>query len=116
MMRPQELLAAYPPEIGELAFTLRDLVRQTLPLAREKVIPGWKILAYSRRNMFLYLAPASARVALGFSMGSQLTDPAGLLVRLGRSVNSRNVLLAPGSPIPAEPLRALLLQAYELAH
>ena len=113
--RVEELLSSYPPEIAELSFALRDLVHDTLPFAKEKVIDGWRIVAFSKRNIFLYLAPSSDRVALGFTMGNKLADPAHLLVRLGKAMHSRNVLLQPKTEIPVNALRSMLLEAYERA-
>lgn len=110
-----DLLASYSPEIAELSHAVRDLIHQTLPAAKEKVISGWRILAYSKRNIFLYVSPSTERVAIGFTMGNELADPAGLMVRLGTARNSRNVLLKPGEALPLAPLRSLLLEAYEIA-
>lgn len=110
-----DLLGSYSPEIAELSYTVRDVVHQTLPFAKEKVISGWRILAYSKHNIFLYIAPSRERVAIGFTMGKQLTDSAGLLVRLGTARNSRNVLLKPGGDLPLAPLQSLLLEAYTIA-
>jgi hypothetical protein len=110
-----DLVSGLPEEIVELTFEACDLVRATLPQARERIIAGWRIVAFSKRTIFLYLAPSRTRLAIGFNQGVHLRDPEKLLVRFGNSRESRNLVLPPGSRLPVSALQRLLVQAFDLA-
>jgi hypothetical protein len=110
-----DLVSGVPEEIAELTFEAFDLVRATLPHAKERIVGGWRIVAFSKRTIFLYFAPSRTRLAIGFNQGVHLHDPEKLLVRFGNSRESRNLVLTPGSRLPVSALERLLVQAYDLA-
>jgi hypothetical protein len=59
---------------------------------------------------FGYVNAFTAHVNVGFFLGAQLADPAGLLEGTGK--NMRHVKLRPGTEIEREALAALIQAAY----
>jgi hypothetical protein len=85
---PDALLAGYPPVIQETAAALRNLVREAVPDAIERVRVVWHLIGYDlplRRYgvYFAYVAPERAHVHLGFEYGVFMEDPEGLLQGAG---------------------------------
>jgi len=68
---PELFLEAYPPEIRVIAERLRDVVRQAVPEAVERVRTGWRLIGYDvpvgrRTRYFAFVAPEPEHVHLGF--------------------------------------------------
>lgn len=61
---------------------------------------------------FAYVNAFKAHAAVGFFLGAQLADPAGLLEGEGRRM--RHVKLRPGQALDAEALEALIREAYRV--
>lgn len=59
---------------------------------------------------FAYVNAFKAHAAVGFFLGAQLADPAGLLEGEGKRM--RHVKLRPGQGLDAQALDALILDAY----
>ena len=89
-MTPEELFAAYKPEVEETCVRLRALVREALPKAEETVFEGYKNVSYgtgrSRADgdLICYIAPFKTSANLGFYRGALLPDPHGLLRGTGK--------------------------------
>lgn len=112
------ILYGQAQEVQLLVERLQLLVGEACPEAREKVYPGWKIVAYSLGDkpllgMFCYIGVVKGGVNLGFNQGASLADPLGLLQ--GRGKSNRQVRFRTGKPIPWEAVRSLVENAYALA-
>lgn len=107
---PELFLSGYPPEIQDLAEQLRDVVREAVPEAVERVRTGWRIIGYDipvgRRTLyFAFLAPEPAHVHLGWERGIWMSDPAGILRGAQLDLKKvRYVTYVPGDEIPTDAL------------
>jgi hypothetical protein len=118
---PEVFLSGYDPEIRDIAERLRDVVREAVPDAIERVRAGWRLIGYDvpvgrRTRYFGFVAPEPEHVHLGFEYGVWMTDPEGLL--LGAHLNLRKVRFVtyePGDDIPVEPLVRYTREAADLA-
>jgi hypothetical protein len=118
---PELLLEAYPPEIRVIAERLRDVVRQAVPEAVERVRTGWRLIGYDvpvgrRTRYFAFVAPEPEHVHLGFEHGIWMADPDGLL--LGAHLDLRKVRFVtyePGDAIPRKSLVRYTREAADLA-
>lgn len=89
---------------------LRELVHATAPGADERVIRGWRVIAYDHDGLFCSLKPKRAHVDLGFNRGAALDDPHGLLVGTGK--HARHVRVA--GDFDRDAVVALVAQAHAL--
>jgi hypothetical protein len=117
---PDLFLSGYPPPIVDIAHRLRDIVRDVVPEAIERVRIGWRIIGYDvpvgrRTRYFAFVGPEPEHCHLGWANGIWLTDPDGQLrgahLRL-RKV--RYVTFEPGDPIPVEALRRFTRESADL--
>ncbi len=81
---PEALLEPYPPGHQAIANALRQLVKRAVPLAIERVRPGWGLIGYDvpfgrRTRYFAFIWPEPEHVHLGFEHGVLMDDPDGLL-------------------------------------
>jgi hypothetical protein len=114
-------LSGYAAEIRGIADRLRDIVREGVPEAIERVRIGWRLVGYDvpvgrRTRYFAFVAPEPEHVHLGFEHGAWMADPDGILqgAHLGlRKV--RFVTYRPGDTIPAETLVRCTREAADLA-
>ena len=108
-----ELLTSYSPEIRNLALRLRALILDVIPNALEQVDPSDKIIGYGfgrkYADLICAIAPFKTYVNLMFSKGTELPDPAGLLVGTGK--RARHVKITTASDVDSPALRALLASA-----
>jgi hypothetical protein len=108
-----DLLAAYSPEVRDLALQARALVRDVMPNATEQVDAPAKLIAYGlgskMADTVCVIMPLKAGVNLGFYGGTALPDPAGLLTGTGK--RHRHVRLTTAGDVQAPALRALLRAA-----
>ena len=84
----EELIAASPAGVQELARAVRGLVYEVLPQTVEVVWPrqrsiGWGTGPRKFTEQFAYLMPFKRHVTLGFYRGGELPDPEGLLPTSG---------------------------------
>ena len=105
------LLAPSAPSIRRRVTELRELVQRVAPIADERVIGGWKVVAYDHGGLFCYIKPLRDGVDLGFHHGAELDDPAGLLTGTGKRM--RRVRLAPETPLPIVALEPLVAAALD---
>ncbi len=114
-------LDGYPGGIRDLADGLRDVVRQAVPEAVERVRTGWRLIGYDvpvgrRTRYFAFVAPEPEHVHLGFEYGAWMTDPDGLL--MGEHLKLRKVRFVtytPGDVIPTDALIRYSREAADLA-
>jgi hypothetical protein len=86
----RELIAGRDKTVRGLALQARELILHMVPEAREKVIPGWKIVWYSfdntLRTLFCAIGPLKDRINIYFPQGAALPDPARLLEGSGKKM------------------------------
>jgi hypothetical protein len=118
---PEAFLARYPEPMQVIAETLRDLVRQTVPEAAERVRLGWRLIGYDlpvghRSVYFAYVAPEAGHVHLGFEVGTLMADPEGLLEGAHLHLKKvRYLTFEPDRQIPEESIVALIREAIRVA-
>jgi hypothetical protein len=118
---PDLFLSAYASEIRDIAERLRDIVREAVPEAIERVRSGWRLIGYDvpvgrRTRYFAFVAPEPEHVHLGFEHGAWMTDPDGLLRGAHLDLKKvRFVTYEPDDPIPTDALMRLTREAAELA-
>jgi hypothetical protein len=101
MLSPEALLARYPEDVRVCMERLRELVRNSVPEAKEQSYPGWKAVGYRSPDAgyFCGLFPQDDHVLVGFERGSTLSDPNGLLERpkTGRASGTLRYLRIPAT-------------------
>ena len=117
---PEALLADFPPAMQSIANRLREIVRETIPEAVERVRPGWHLIGYDlpigRKSVyFAYVAPEVERVHLGFEHGWAMRDPHRLLAGVGITKQVRWLTFLAGDPIPTDLCRELILEGARVA-
>ncbi|MEO1272695.1 MAG: TetR family transcriptional regulator C-terminal domain-containing protein, partial [Myxococcota bacterium] len=68
-------LGRWPQEAHDKALELRQLVLDVAPEAQERIIRGWKVIAYDRSGLVAYIKPRHDAVHLGFYEGVHIPDP-----------------------------------------
>ncbi|GMV41833.1 MAG: hypothetical protein AMXMBFR64_35490 [Myxococcales bacterium] len=106
----EPLIAALDERARRLFLDVRAVVRQALPDSEERVISGWRVVAYGDGRLVCYLKPRRDGVHLGFYHGAVLPDPDGLLVGTGKRM--RHVPISAGEPLRREALVGLLRAAW----
>ena len=117
---PELFLSGYADEIRETAERLRDVVREAVPEAVERVRTGWRLIGYDipvgrRTRFFAFVAPEPKHVHLGWETGIWMGDPEGIL--RGAHLNLKKVRFVtyqPGDPIPTEILVSYTAEAAAL--
>jgi hypothetical protein len=115
---PELFLSGYGPEIGAIADRLRDVVREAVPEAIERVRPGWRLIGYDvpvgrRTRYFAFVAPEPEHVHLGFEYGAWMTDPDGIL--RGAHLDLKKVRFVTYEPDDRIPTHALVRYTREAA-
>ncbi|MDQ2674187.1 MAG: DUF1801 domain-containing protein [Chloroflexota bacterium] len=118
---PDVFLAAYPDDIRHLVDRLRDVVREAVPDAIERVRTGWRLIGYDvpigrRTRYFAFVAPEPEHVHLRFEYGIWMADTDGIL--RGAHLDLKKVRYAtyePGDDIPVAALVRYTQEAAELA-
>ena len=109
---PELFLDAFPEPIRVIGLRLRELVREAVPDAAERVRPGWHLIGYDaprhetegrgRSAYFAYVAPERHHVHLGFEHGHLMRDPDRRLEGEGITRQVRWLTFGPGDvPGPA---------------
>ena len=101
-----EFLAAYPPDVRDLALHTRALVLDALPGTIEHLYLGWQAIGYGSGGMkgqICAIMPTKAGVSLSFNRGAVLPDPHGLLTGTGKLL--RHVKLRVPADVDAPALR-----------
>jgi hypothetical protein len=118
---PEVLLDKIPPELGRIGERMRQLVRQTLPDAAERVRPGWRVIGYDlpvgrgRTVFFAWILPEQDHIHLGFVHGTALDDPHQILCGQRGVKYARWTTFEAGDELDEAPLRALLVNAAGVA-
>jgi hypothetical protein len=117
---PEALLEDFPPPMQSIANRLREIVKETIPEAIERVRPGWRLIGYDlpigrKAVYFAYVAPENEHVHLGFEHGWAMRDPLALLAGVGLTKQVRWLTFLDGDPIPAELCRDLILEGARVA-
>ena len=115
---PQEISKAFDAciqrgnaKLKPVADELRQLVKKTVHESRETLNP-WGIPSFDFHGPFCFLMVGKNHVTFGFSRGTSLPDPAGLLAGTGK--NLRHVKLKDVEQLRAAPLLQLILDAAAL--
>lgn len=97
--------------VRKCAADLRELLLQTLPMANERVIRGWRVIAYDVAGLLCYLKPQRGGVDIGFYQGSELVG--GQELTTGRGKHLRHLRVKAGA-IDHAHVEALLRSALEV--
>ena len=118
---PEALLESLAEPMPDLAYRLRELVRQAEPDAVERVRPGWRVIGYDmpvgrrRLRFFAWIWAQPEHVHLGFPRGVLLADPNGLLSGDGVTKQARWVTVRLASDIDRAEFEALVHAAAALS-
>jgi hypothetical protein len=109
-----KLLLPYGEVIQELAFATRKLILEEAPDASEFIYELYTVanhftLTERPGDAFAFTTTHANWINLGFNFGSQLADPAGLLLGSGKWI--RHVRIAQAADLGAPGLRELLRAA-----
>ena len=106
-----DFLSSYEPHVQTVARKVRALIFEVVPDVSENVYTTMKVIRYGLEGnkmagLIFFLQPLKERVNLGFSHGTSLSDPKGLLEGTGK--NLRHVKLKDEKAVSNPALRALL--------
>src|SRR5215467_14195589 len=99
------------PRFVHVVDALRALVKRVIPRATEAMNP-WGVPVFEWNGPLFYIRVGKKHVTFGFSRGSAIKDPAGLLEGEGR--NLRHVKIDTVEQTRGPSLKNLLLQAKAL--
>ncbi len=109
-----DLILKYPPIVQAIAMRLREIVREVLPKAEEKVYAsGWTIAIYKDGEDICGIAPMKTRCNFYLMDGAHIPDPDGLLEGTGK--NMRHVKVTAPDAIPTSKLKSLIRAGRKLA-
>jgi hypothetical protein len=110
----EDILAGHRTQVQVVAQRLRQLIRHTVPEAREVPYPGWHAIGYRHptAGYFAGIFPLEQAVQLVFEFGVLLPDPEGVLEGNGKQV--RFITLDEESLVSGESLVKLLQAALQL--
>jgi hypothetical protein len=122
---PELYLDAFPGPIRAIGHRLRQLVRDAVPDAVERVRPGWHLIGYDaprhetegrgRSAYFAYIAPEHHHVHLGFEHGYLMRDPEHRLEGEGITRQVRWLRFEPGDDPAPQIAIPLLREARRVA-
>jgi hypothetical protein len=99
------------PALVHVVDALRELVKKTVPKAREAMNP-WGVPVFESNGPLCYIRVGKKHVTFGFPRGSAMKDPGKLLEGDGR--NLRHVKMEAVAQARDPNLKSLLLQAKAL--
>lgn len=109
----EQFLSTYPPDVQQLALKTRELVKEIVPDAQERVYEAYKTIGYGSGTkmdaMFCYIAPLKDRINLGFYRGVVLKDEDKLLEGTGKLL--RHVKVRSMADVEKPALRQLIVEA-----
>lgn len=111
----EKLLAPYDPEMQDLARNARALVASVSPTAHQEVETAWGgyllfKLVEGAGNSVCWVTCHTKHVSIGFSQGSELPDPRGILQGSGK--NQRHVKVRSLADLNSTALKQLLIEAW----
>lgn len=98
-------------KMKRMAGEVRQLVKKTVPGSREAINP-WGIPVFDFHGPFSLLMVGKNHITLGFTRGTSLSDPGGLLEGTGK--NLRHVKVTEAEQLRDANLRHLLREAAAL--
>lgn len=110
-------LAPYGPHLSSLTLTLRDIVLEEAPDAKESIVKGYALaIGFSftgkpLKDGFCHIATYRSHVNLGFNRGALLPDPNGVLVGKGKAI--RHITLHEQSDLERPFIRRFLQAAID---
>ncbi|PKN55510.1 MAG: hypothetical protein CVU56_20905 [Deltaproteobacteria bacterium HGW-Deltaproteobacteria-14] len=104
-------VAPHSASVRQVTAEVRDVVLSALPEAHERLIRGWRVVAYDLDGLLCSLKPQRTHVDVGFYQGAELDDPGALLT--GRGKHVRYVRVRAGA-LDEPALVGLLRQAVAL--
>ena len=107
------ILLSMPDAARDRVLRLRQLVREVVPTAEERAHAGWGIFNFYLNGELLYIGAQGEVAILGFSRGSQLTDPDGLLVATKTARYMRQMRFATDE-LPEAAIRQMVAAAAQL--
>jgi hypothetical protein len=99
------------PELEKVVRALRSFVKKIVPGTKETV-NSWGVPTFVAKYPFCFYMVGKYHVTLGFSYGTSLPDPAGLLEGTGKNI--RHVKLPKVEDLEQKGLRELVLAAARL--
>src|SRR5262245_6385054 len=96
------------PELVHVVDALRALVEKVIPRATEAMNP-WGVPVFEWNGPLFYMRVGKKHVTFGFSRGSAIKDPAGLLE--GEGCNMRHMKVFDVAQTRDPNLKSLLLEA-----
>jgi len=109
----EQFLAHYAPEVCELAWQLRAVIREVMPEAIEQLDPPANLIGYgldrTYKGMICGITLHTAHINLMFARGTELPDPNRLLVGTGK--RARHIKIRQAAEIEKPAVRALLVAA-----
>ena len=122
---PELFLDAFPGPIQGIGHRLRELVREAVPDAAERVRPGWHQIGYDaprheaegrgRSAYFAYISPERHHIHLGFEHGYLMRDPQRRLEGEGITRQVRWLTFEPGDEPDPSIAVPLLREARRIA-
>jgi hypothetical protein len=111
----EPFLAPYSPVIQQLALKLRALIRAVMPEAIEQLDPPAHLIGYgldrTYKGLICGITLHTAHINLMFARGTELPDPAGLLVGTGK--RARHVTIRQEAELDSPAIRTLLRAALQ---
>jgi hypothetical protein len=109
----EPFLAPYSPVIQQLALKLRALIREVMPGAIEQLDAPAHLIGYgldrTYKGLICGITLHTAHINLMFARGTELPDPAGLLVGTGK--RARHIKIQQTADLENPAIRALLRAA-----
>ena len=122
---PELFLDAFPGPIQALGHRLREVLRDAVPDAAERVRPGWHLIGYDaprhaeegrgKAAYFAYIAPERQHIHLGFEHGHLMRDPDRRLEGEGITRQVRWLTFVPGDQLDPAIAVPLLREARRVA-
>ena len=113
---PEQLLAAYPQPIRELANEIRRTLIAAVPSFVERALPGWRAIAFRdpQAGHVCALFPYEDHLRLYVEYGASLDDPDGLLEGEATMKRGRYVAFRTRKDLRKRALAALIRRAVVL--
>jgi hypothetical protein len=106
----EAFLAAYNPDVRDLAWKVRTLILDVMPAALEQLDPSANLIGYgvdrTYKGLICGITLHKAHVNLMFARGTELPDPQGLLTGTGK--RARHIKIQRAAEVDVPAVRALL--------